>query len=448
MSVPERTPNYVSPDRFGQSINFVTEFTPDRIQNMLSILPDDEMVLAMHKANPHIDETKLQSLVHGESGRLLNVAYQHGPVYGETIWILQKLGIVPSSYSAVELGAALGAHMAIMDKTRQPAAYTGIDNQPHIVAGAAIAMKAWKSLTIVPDEYRIIQGDHTTKLPKADVEFQVLVTQYEGGAVGSVKHGEKHADTTIISDVAHQSFPFDTSQLKPGGIIPMEAPRLPDAHTGLAWQILGPAIPTPFGDVYKVSLRYDRNVFDDERLTMFRLSQDTYEGYVTVKPEGLMNWAFIPTAEAGGDDINEMIGFQKTMSDIYTKIGNATNGEHVWHAMDIAAVPAIAAKENLYGAMSFSTAEGSNHPASILPLAIILRHAQEIGILASKPGLLSAIGHGKQFPDATTLLQRALYWIRNPQEHARKFEYHNPPVVTFVQVKDADAFALLRNLSK
>src|SRR3989344_4622363 len=114
----------------------------ERAELVASLIPQEEIVQAMTLVDPSMPQSHWETIVAGEVRRFLTLTGYHLRSYEMPLRLLMEHGVIERGYSLVELGPSFGVHWSKLEQDLQPGHVTGIDNQPHIVAGAKVAMVA------------------------------------------------------------------------------------------------------------------------------------------------------------------------------------------------------------------------------------------------------------------------------------------------------------------
>lgn len=415
-------------------------FSPDRIAAVIQAIPIADVVDEMNRANPHLPQGAAEGIMGGELGRLRML----GPTYlqrfyEEPVAVGQKTGVIPQSYSSVELGPSLAAHLPMKDRDRLPTSMIGIDNQPHIVAAANRTLEAFVKGGLLPEgSYEVVLGDHTTQLQRQDVAHMSLVSQYEAGHKGAVDWLMGHGEVGVNGDVVHAPSEVTEEELSEG-IFEMKLTT--GERTGIAWSVHGEPIVTPFGRTYEASVVLD-NKNSDGKIRHISRPGDTYHGRITLFEHGgklyMDPWAYVPTEDATEKEVEEVVALRRTLQDIYDGMNPATNGERIWDGNAALGVAPYAAEQGYFTGIMLST-EQDKGISGTLPLAILMRHRAEAAMLSAK-GHLTQVGDGKQFANLQEFYQTVGKWLNPASGFDKKFQYSNPLLVLTMTVRSEEQF--------
>lgn len=423
-------------------------FDAGALQQVIGVIQQPDTTQAILNRDSGIADP--QRLVLGEVNRLrgLSAVYHH-LFYTIPLDHIQRAGLLPTNYTLNELGTSLGGHLPVIPARLQPWRMRGFDNQRHIVQAAQVTIAAFQRAGLLGiGTYEIEHGDHESELPRAEVAVLSLVSQYESGEKGAVEWLVKHGMYGINGDVNFTRFQIEPSDLDKG-VLQVTSRRLASRDTGVMLQLESSPVDTPFGQIYEARLGFaaDGLYAGSRKVAHIPLSDDNYQALVTVyKEDGQLfaePWGHIPTGLATEEDIKHTLAFRRTFQDIYSQIGPATKHKRDWDAMAGLGVPTYAAEQGYYSTIMLTTAKDDPRLSASLPWAILMRHSQEAGLLASQERLRD-VGPGKTFETLDDLYQAVGRCLAPDSGYNQRFKYGNPILATTIVTSDEQAFQILK----
>lgn len=432
---------------------YVSTFDGARLQQVIAVIQHPSVEKAMRRGRPNVPTSVI---TRGEKGRLEMLAGPfHPDFYQEPPRILIACGAIKQGYSFIELGMSFFGHLPNIPKELQPGLVIGIDNQPHIVAGARRALKLYQEQGLLNiGEHRAIFGDHNSKgRTMKDIAAMSLAAQYDAGPVGTVLWLMMHGEVAGVNgDVAHSPFVVSQQNLK-DGILPITDPRLPvlGGYTGVNLELIGYPKDTPFGKVYDYEFLLDAEVYNPGNgIVQIPRPGGELQGKVTVfERDGKTYaepWAWETTDKTTEEDIANLKAIRITFNELYSQLEPATRGTdrpREWEATAAFGVPVYAAELGYKSVVMLNTATEVAKKSGMLPMTILLRNGDEAKQIFEKE-LFSQVGEGKYFNDIGHLNSVLRSYMSNPQRFSEIVKYTNPPLVTSITTRHQDVFDRLR----
>ncbi len=416
-----------------------TFFSPKRAKEVTDCIPFDEVVKAMNEADFHLSESEdAKTVAGGEIQRVMGLADSYREFYEKPLRSLLKSGVIKPGYSANELGPSFATQWAIMEPSLRPGKIIGIENKPHITAGARVAIAGFQEAGFLDGvEITVISEDKSVEIPKADLAILSLASQYEIGEMGTVDWMEQNGEIGVNGDYLHVPVPISEEELK-NRIIPIKTRRRPDIPTCMSWQ-LGEKIlsTTLMGDVYEAKLL----VHETDLIKHVRLPEDKQTTRVAVFERNgklyIEGWGFMPREDTPDDSLKIMASMRATLHDLWLGMRVATNGERTWDGNASAGVPTYAAEKGLSTAVMVTTAPKLNER---MGLVMLLKNKKELTfIYENNKDLLSQIGSGKKYEDLEKF-ENAVN-LALGQETYNDVDLVTPPHITTITMADKETFS-------